>query len=427
MTLRLSALQSVLGGLLVALAFLVDPALGHAAVAAAAIAAVRQGTRGLPPAHRRPWQLLAGVQVVWACSDALGTQPAGAALRLTGYLAAAAALAAIVHQRRGGYDVVDSLDNLAVGAALALLWWAVFARPALEADIPLLRIALPAAAAVVAAMVVRLVLQTPARPAALTILLAGLACLVAADSATTVLDQWADPSAGAIGVARLAFGLACAAAVLHPSLTVLVAERLPRTELSRGRIVALGLALPTGPAIVAVHALAGDTADMGLLVAGSAVVIGLVLARLVVTVRRLVATHRERDALEQQLLHQARHDVLTGLPNRAAALRATESALHRARRTGVVVALLFIDLDGFKAVNDLLGHAAGDALLREIGLRLRRTIRETDVLGRFGGDEFIAVAAVDSVDGAALADRIRAAVAEPYDELPPGLPITASI
>ena len=119
------------------------------------------------------------------------------------------------------------------------------------------------------------------------------------------------------------------------------------------------------------------------------------------------------------------HDEVTGLPNR----RLIEEDVTRTLfQDYSALTVIFIDIDGFKAVNDLLGHAAGDALLHEIGQRLRGVIRESDVLGRFGGDEFIAVAAVDSVgDAAALADRIRAAIAEPYADLPPVLSITASV
>lgn len=132
-----------------------------------------------------------------------------------------------------------------------------------------------------------------------------------------------------------------------------------------------------------------------------------------------------RIRLEETLRRAAMHDEVTGLPNR----RLIEEDVTRTLMHGYrALAVIFIDLDGFKAVNDLLGHAAGDALLREIGQRVRGVIRESDVLGRFGGDEFIAVATVDDPDdAAALADRIRAAVAEPYPDLPPGLSITASV
>lgn len=132
-----------------------------------------------------------------------------------------------------------------------------------------------------------------------------------------------------------------------------------------------------------------------------------------------------RIRLEDTLRRAAMHDEVTGLPNR----RLIEEDVTRTLfNSDSALTVIFIDLDGFKAVNDLLGHAAGDALLRETGQRLRGVVRQSDVVGRFGGDEFIAVAAVDSAgDAAALADRIRASIAEPYDGLPPGLSVTASV
>ena len=90
--------------------------------------------------------------------------------------------------------------------------------------------------------------------------------------------------------------------------------------------------------------------------------------------------------------------------------------------------MLFIDLDGFKAVNDQLGHAAGDVLLGQVGERLKSMVREGDSIGRFGGDEFIAVAAVsDESQGRALAERIRAGLARPFAGLPNNLTVAASI
>lgn len=132
-----------------------------------------------------------------------------------------------------------------------------------------------------------------------------------------------------------------------------------------------------------------------------------------------------RIRLEQTLRRAAMHDEVTGLPNR----RLIEEDVTRTLlRDYTALSVIFIDLDGFKAVNDRLGHAAGDALLREVGQRLRGVIRDEDVLGRFGGDEFIAVASVESLgDAAMLADRIRVAVAQPYGDLPADLPITASV
>lgn len=93
--------------------------------------------------------------------------------------------------------------------------------------------------------------------------------------------------------------------------------------------------------------------------------------------------------IQAQLEHQATHDPLTGLPNRALFQELGEQALARSNRYGTTVAVLFLDLDRFKPVNDSLGHTAGDELLVQVATRLRASIRRGDVVARFGGDEFV--------------------------------------
>jgi diguanylate cyclase (GGDEF)-like protein len=116
---------------------------------------------------------------------------------------------------------------------------------------------------------------------------------------------------------------------------------------------------------------------------------------------RLLATLLQQ---QKDLEHLAQHDPLTHLPNRTLLADRLQQALTRAHRNGLRVAVLYIDLDGFKAVNDTLGHAVGDQALKEVAQRLAATVRETDTLARMGGDEFMLV--VGELD----TDRDRAEV-----------------
>jgi GGDEF domain-containing protein len=97
----------------------------------------------------------------------------------------------------------------------------------------------------------------------------------------------------------------------------------------------------------------------------------------------------ERKALEERLHYQALHDYLTDLPNRKLFMDRLRQALRRSRRRHKRVAVLFMDLDSFKVVNDSLGHEVGDLLLTDVAQRLRRCLRPEDTLARFGGDEFV--------------------------------------
>lgn len=123
----------------------------------------------------------------------------------------------------------------------------------------------------------------------------------------------------------------------------------------------------------------------------------------------------ERHQLHADLLRAARYDDLTGLPNRRLFHDRLRIALARARRTERRMALLFVDIDRFKEVNDELGHAAGDRLLQEISSRLAQCARGSDTVARFGGDEFVMLAdeLAQPDDAALVADKIRAAVGAP--------------
>jgi diguanylate cyclase (GGDEF)-like protein len=119
---------------------------------------------------------------------------------------------------------------------------------------------------------------------------------------------------------------------------------------------------------------------------------------------------------QEELRFMATHDVLTELPNRTLILDRGEQALVRGRRRQSPVAALFIDIDNFKSINDSFGHDTGDELLRLLAARLRGVIRETDVLGRFGGDEFIVIAEELSLGAGPeiIAERLLEALKEPF-------------
>jgi diguanylate cyclase (GGDEF)-like protein len=125
----------------------------------------------------------------------------------------------------------------------------------------------------------------------------------------------------------------------------------------------------------------------------------------------------ERDQLQTHLAHEATHDSLTGICNRPAAITAIEAAMHRASRSGLTVAVLFVDLNEFKSVNDSHGHEVGDEVLRQIAARMTEDLRSGDFLARLGGDEFVVVAegVADAADATDLARRIVDTVSQPME------------
>jgi len=120
---------------------------------------------------------------------------------------------------------------------------------------------------------------------------------------------------------------------------------------------------------------------------------------------------------DEQLRQAAVHDALTGLPNRNSLAARLEHAIMRVTRSGDRLALLFIDLDRFKKVNDTLGHAAGDEVLRQAAARIRACVREVDTVARLGGDEFVVLLEADvrADTPGIIGERIRRAFATPFE------------
>ncbi len=135
-----------------------------------------------------------------------------------------------------------------------------------------------------------------------------------------------------------------------------------------------------------------------------------------------------RVRVQRQLEELALHDQLTGLGNRALLEMAIQQALDGSTKNRHPVALIFIDLDGFKTINDELGHSAGDGVLQEITLRLHEAVRHQDTVGRLGGDEFLIVCEdADRFAASAIAERVCAAIRQPLTGAARRYPVTASV
>jgi diguanylate cyclase (GGDEF)-like protein len=163
-------------------------------------------------------------------------------------------------------------------------------------------------------------------------------------------------------------------------------------------------------------ALAGDDLDNEVL---QSPLPGLTGRALQATLDQLRETMRANEVQRDLLQERATHDSLTNLLNRGAASEALHRDFARARREGVALAVLYIDLDGLKTINDTFGHEGGDAAIRTVAEALRATARRSDIVARFGGDEFVVSCPVagGEPEAVALAERIRQALTTTVTEV----------
>jgi diguanylate cyclase (GGDEF)-like protein len=245
---------------------------------------------------------------------------------------------------------------------------------------------------------------------ALRFLAAGLVFFVAADLVYGYITLHSTYSGGdpvdalwMIAIAFLAVAAAAQQPVDGPEEIPFVAERQ-----SLSRIPYFAVAVGFGLLIVSQR---HDS-----LFPDKSLTISAVLLATLVSMRQFMA---QRDLLDTQgqLSHQSLHDALTGLPNRVLALDRAQQMLARARRLQIPVAALFVDLDGFKHVNDTFGHAAGDELLRTVAARLMTVVRAGDTAARLGGDEFVVLLEGSTLDAGPelVAERLLEVLRQPYD------------
>ncbi|MEV4643099.1 GGDEF domain-containing protein [Actinoplanes sp. NPDC049548] len=206
----------------------------------------------------------------------------------------------------------------------------------------------------------------------------------------------------------LAAYLTIAAAPVHPDAPAVTVPPRADGVAARQRLGWLAAALSANPLIAAVQVVRGEGSSSLLLPVGTLMVVPLVLLRI-----RLLSAQRDR--AERTLAYHATHDELTGLCNRRHIAAEIDRALADLDRGELdEITILLCDLDGFKPVNDRYGHPAGDAVLKTVAARLAAAVREQDLVGRLGGDEFLILCRGDAgVDPSELRDRIAEAVRAP--------------
>jgi diguanylate cyclase (GGDEF)-like protein len=265
--------------------------------------------------------------------------------------------------------------------------------------------------------VLYLVLSPGTRGTPTRLLISGMILTLGCDLGFSLLPEtWSGAVTRLDGLLLVANAL-LVAGVRHPNRDELLTPiRLPVVSLHPARVLFLGLALLTAPLMAITHGWM-PLSERALLLFGTVTTVGFSLARFTGAVR-------EQVRIQQLLAHQAAHDVLTGLANR----RTLIERLEHEFRPGVDTVLLYVDLDGFKTVNDTRGHAAGDAVLVEVARRFQQTVRVGDIVARLGGDEFAVLChRIDTDNARRLADRLAEAVDVPIPYEKASLSVTASV
>lgn len=374
-------------------------------------------------AHPAPWRflwfglvaLLVSVMVFAVAEHMLGVSTSGPVFILGPVLAFTTALilGARMLFHSDAHAVSAALDAGVFAIAVSVVAWVLLLGPLLESR------AVPSAAqhaAMVALVALALVagtlltvartLETPNGALGYLVLAATAMAVALIGRGLLALTDRPGTWEGAVWI--VAFCAAAAGAV-HPSAAATQAYRPHSSRrVSATLLVGLGAALAAAPAIGLVRAAQGAQVPIAAISVGSLAVIPLVMLR-------IAALARTGAAAEHHLARLAHHDELTGLANRRELDATVDRALARLTRgenAGVVV--VFCDLDGFKDVNDRHGHKVGDAVLVAAARRLRNALRDSDVVARFGGDEFVVVAEGEpEPTEAGTTGRIRTALTDP--------------
>lgn len=387
---------------------------GAGAVCVAALGVHRNG-RSHDARWRLGWSLVVVAAALVGLAAALDTMPpplAGQASRMLALgaaLACVAGLLTLLTHRLSRSRAVDLLAEAVVGGIGAgFLLWALLVGSGLPSPLWVAwSVALLVVDIVGLWLTARLLALSPQHPLAYRYLLAGQLCLVTVH-AVAVAAALGSAAMIIPGPTLVLWSLCLvAAAAVHPSLRETFQPVPPKPAgMSATHVGLLLAATLLGPSVIAWRLVTGVGIDLPLALAGTA---GFPL----VVILHLIRLVQERARGE----YRARHDQLTGLPNRVLFHDRLDVALGHARRSGHGLAVMFLDLDRFKTINDSLGHDVGNELLREVAMRITGALRDDDTVARWGGDEFTVL--LDEVDGpddaARVAHKILGVFRDPFD------------
>ncbi|MDT4923366.1 MAG: hypothetical protein QOG01_1079 [Pseudonocardiales bacterium] len=341
------------------------------------------------------------------------------------------ALLTMAKHRRGPDRTGDLLDTVILVTGGFMVMWVYVLSPALHAKglaptAHLVAFLYPVMDVLLFAILVRLVVGSKSN-GPMRFLVGSCVMLLLSDSlAAFLLSNGTYHLGGPNDGLWMASYLLMAAAALHPAAGSFPRARA-RTDhrLRAGRLIFLG-----GSVLIAPILLLTYPSYSTVLSISSMVSFLLVIVRISWLNRGLVVASADIERKTGELRHQELHDRLTGLPNRVLIMDRVEHMLARSRRNDSEGALLYVDLDGFKNVNDTLGHVAGDALLQAVAARMTNVIRDVDTVGRICGDEFVVL--LDGSSGHVpqhVAERLVTVFREPFDIPRVALPlwVTASI
>jgi diguanylate cyclase (GGDEF)-like protein len=334
--------------------------------------------------------------------------------------------------------LAETLDAtiVALGAFLLIWLFLLGGEFILTTSAPVIAFVRPIAVAVVAGLLARLLFVVERRTPSLWLLVAGTACLVAG-AVLTIGRQVGYAYASRLdetGPWAAAYTVLVAAAALHPSsASPQPIRQHSASELTVPRGVAFAILTLLGPFIWVVAVLPSpfrpeSVWELGLPIIIAALISLLLVWRLAMITRVADSRADMLDAAQKELAYRATHDPLTGLANRAELISRLEMLVGRRSLNGGRHALLLLDIDGFKRVNDSFGHPVGDELLIEVGRRLAEDSPPGSMPVRLGGDEFaILLIDVDERTAVDSAERIRTRLNEPFATSAGDMTISASV